>query len=85
MSSSMRPAWLDYAWGIAMLLVALGYAMLPELLLDVVFIFTWPLVFFLAGFESGVAPRDSGRHHVRQRAKQILLPYLGYSLLARVL
>ena len=80
--SPARPAWLDYAWGIAVLLVALGYSMLPELLLDVVFIFTWPLVFFLAGFESGARPRSSGRHLIRQRARQLLLPYAGYSLLA---
>ncbi len=85
MPSSMRPAWLDYAWGIAVLLVALCYAMLPDLLLDAVFIFTWPLVFFLAGYESGVRPRSSGRHLARQQAKQLLLPYLGYSLLAWVL
>jgi fucose 4-O-acetylase-like acetyltransferase len=81
-SPATRPAWLDEAWGITVLLIALSYSMLPELLLDVVFIFTWPLAFFLAGLQSRTEPRCPACFAWRQRARRLLLPYAGWSLLA---
>jgi len=81
-SPATRPAWLDEAWGITVLLIALSYSMLPALLLDVVFIFTWPLAFFLAGLESRAEPRCPACFAWRRRARRLLLPYIGWSLLA---
>jgi len=68
--SDSRIKWIDQLKGFAIILVVYGHNF--PLLENYIYSFHMPLFFFLAGI---FHPKKINYHHIKKRAKQILIPY----------
>ncbi len=86
-SACIRQEWVYYAWGLVVLLVGLGYTAMPPLLLDVIFVFHYPLLFFMAGYfcSPNAEGTPRGIRSATRIAVILIAAYLALSLINALL
>lgn len=79
--NSNRINWLDISKGIAILLVITAHCDIPNTAKNVIYFFHMPLFFILAGLTLNFNTLTKLTTIIKKKAKRLLLPYLGFSLL----
>lgn len=77
-----RIVWIDYAKCIGIFLVVLGHLSIPEWLKNMIYAFHMPLFFFISGYLFQENKFNSLRVFFVRRAKQLLVPYLFFNIIA---
>ena len=79
-----REYYIDIAKGIGIIFVMLGHTIVGPSIIKYTYVFSLPIFIFLSGYLFNLSKFTNFWHFVKLRAKLIMIPYVGFSIISIV-